>query len=208
MLRPMSVAEGAKETGRVRGPYAKTAEVRRKILEVCIEAFGSSGFHGATMKDIARRAGISQSGLAHHFPTKADLLIGVLQERAEQEARVIYGAARFPLISRQHANIVDNEHRAGLIQLHSIISSEATSPEHPAHLIYRGRYDNLRQELTREFAELRELGRLRVDTTPEVLADLFVAVIDGLQVQWLYNAEAVSMSRDFREFLKLVVTDA
>jgi AcrR family transcriptional regulator len=192
----------------LRGPYAKTGEVRRRILEVCIEAFGSLGFHGTTMKDIARRAGISQTGLLHHFPTKADLLIGVLQERAEQEARIVLSGDRFPLISAQTRVISDNERRAGLIQLHSTISTEATAPGHPAHAIYKGRYDSLRLQLTREFSELAKLNRLRVETAPHVLADLYVAVIDGLQVQWLYDPSAVDISVRFRAFLQTVLKDA
>jgi AcrR family transcriptional regulator len=202
-----SVASPADGVKKVRGPYAKSAEVRRKILEVCIEAFGSSGFHGATMKDIAQRAGISQTGLIHHFPTKADLLIGVLQERAEQEARMVRAETRYPVISTQSMIIDDNRRRPGLIQLHSMISTEATAVEHPAHSLYRNRYDSFRSELVREFTELGELGRLRVETAPEILADLFIAVLDGLQVQWLYNPDAVDMSRDFEEFLKTVLRD-
>ena len=53
--------------GKGRGQYAKTAAVRQRIIESCVDAFSQTGFHGATMKDIARRAGISQTGLLHHF---------------------------------------------------------------------------------------------------------------------------------------------
>jgi AcrR family transcriptional regulator len=201
------MSSGAAKGGKVRGPYAKTAEVRQKILEVCIEAFGSSGFHGATMKDIAKRAGISQTGLMHHFPTKADLLIGVLQERANQEAQMLVESGRLRLIPSQGKVIADNSRRPGIIQLHSMISSEATADDHPAHEIYRTRYDELRQKLTTEFAELEELGRLRVQISPEVLADLYIAILDGLQVQWLYNRAAVDMQRDFRAFLGAVLRE-
>lgn len=202
-----SVDSAPTKGGKVRGPYAKTAEVRQKIIEVCIEAFGASGFHGATMKDIAKRAGISQTGLMHHFPTKADLLIGVLQERARQETRVHIESGPIQLISSQSRVIADNSRRPGIIQLHSIISSEATAEDHPAHEIYRARYDYLRQKLTAEFAELEELGRLRVQVAPNILADLFVATLDGLQVQWLYNRTAVDIQRDFQAFLGAVIRE-
>ncbi|MEH0421386.1 hypothetical protein [Streptomyces sp. B21-083] len=46
-----------------RGSYAKTAEVRQKILDACVEAFGAGGFHGATMKGTPRK--ISRAIHAH-----------------------------------------------------------------------------------------------------------------------------------------------
>jgi AcrR family transcriptional regulator len=195
------------QSKKLRGPYAKTAEVRRHILAVCIDAFGTSGFHGATMKDVARRAGISQTGLQHHFPDKADLLVAVMQERAAQESRIVLQAEDLRVISTQPKILADNEQRPGLIQLHSMISTEATSPEHPVHSLYKKRYESLRTELTNEFDTLRALGRLRVETESRILADLFVAVIDGLQVQWLYNPETVNMPEEFQAFLRTIITD-
>lgn len=49
-----------------RGPYAKSAGVRRRVLEACVDAFAQTGFYGATMKDVARRAGISYTARPPH----------------------------------------------------------------------------------------------------------------------------------------------
>ena len=190
-----------------RGAYAKTAEVRQKILDACIEAFGAGGFHGATMKEIAERAGISQTGLLHHFDSKAELLVEVLAAHERETAAIVREADDLDVLQTQLRVAHANETRPGLIQLHSIISSEATVSEHPAHELYRARYDSLRLHLTRIFAELRGRGRLKVDTKPDVLANLLVAVIDGLQIQWLYNPGAVDISTGIEAFLEGVVDD-
>lgn len=187
-------AQTASNTGSRRGPYAKTAQVRKTILLACIEAFGEAGFHGATMKDIAQRAGISQTGLLHHFPDKAGLLIEVLQERDEQMSQLMSAhEGHTDFLHAQLELVRDNEHRPGLLQLHTMISAEATAEDHPAHDLYRERYDNLRTYLTAIFEALRDRGDLRVSTDPRVLANLFIGALDGLQLLWLYNPAEVDI---------------
>lgn len=54
------------------------ADVRNSILEAALAAFAAHGFHGATMRNIADAAGVSQGLLHHHFGGKDGLwlLIG------------------------------------------------------------------------------------------------------------------------------------
>ncbi|MBZ3900370.1 TetR/AcrR family transcriptional regulator [Streptomyces griseiscabiei] len=190
-----------------RGAYAKTAEVRQKILDACVEAFGAGGFHGATMREIAKLAGISQTGLLHHFDSKAELLIEVLAAHERETSRIVREADDLDALQAQLQVTHANEARPGLIQLHSMIAGEATADDHPAHELYRARYDSLRLHLTRIFAELRGRGCLKVDTKPEILANLFVAVMDGLQIQWLYAPGAVDISTGLEAFIAGVVDD-
>jgi AcrR family transcriptional regulator len=48
-------------------------DARDVIVEAALAAFAEHGFHGASMRDIATRAGVSQSLLHHHFGTKEAL---------------------------------------------------------------------------------------------------------------------------------------
>ncbi|MFF4465167.1 MULTISPECIES: TetR/AcrR family transcriptional regulator [unclassified Streptomyces] len=65
------------------GPHAKTAAIKRQIVDACTEAFGETGLYGATMKDIAKRAGISYTGLLHHFACKVDLLAVIVENELQ-----------------------------------------------------------------------------------------------------------------------------
>lgn len=181
--------------------------MRRTILDACIEAFSETGFRGATMRDIAQRAGISHTGLLHHFPTKGGLLIEVLQARDVQMAQLIQSERRDFL----HAQIEverDNASRPGMIQLHTIISAEATDAAHPAHDLYRERYADLRIFLTAFFEMQRDHDRLRLAAPPAALANLFVAAIDGLQLQWLYHPDEVDVAESLTALVNALVTEA
>jgi TetR/AcrR family transcriptional regulator len=54
-------------------PVYPPADARNAIMEAAVTQFAERGFHGATMRDIAERAGVSQGLLHHHFGNKEGL---------------------------------------------------------------------------------------------------------------------------------------
>ena len=48
------------------------------VLAAAIDAFVETGYHGATMRSIAHRAGISVPGVYHHYQDKQELLVRAL----------------------------------------------------------------------------------------------------------------------------------
>jgi AcrR family transcriptional regulator len=59
-------------------------EAQKKIVEAAVAAFAEHGFHGTATRDIARRAGVAEATIFKYFPTKRDLLLGVLGPAIEQ----------------------------------------------------------------------------------------------------------------------------
>ncbi|MDA2946158.1 MAG: TetR/AcrR family transcriptional regulator [Actinomycetota bacterium] len=58
-----------------------TAAARREqILDVALEIFGRSGYHGASMNEIAEAAGVTKPVLYQHFDSKSDLFSALLDE--------------------------------------------------------------------------------------------------------------------------------
>jgi AcrR family transcriptional regulator len=47
-------------------------------LAGALDAFVELGYHGASIRDIAQRAGLSVPGIYHHWPTKQHLLVALL----------------------------------------------------------------------------------------------------------------------------------
>ena len=76
----------ATESVRVRNPD----RTRRVVLDAAEELFAAAGFAGTSMRDIARRSGVSQPLIHHHFGTKEDLYLAVRRRVSEDYA------ARFP----------------------------------------------------------------------------------------------------------------
>ena len=66
--------------------HAQLAESRRnQILDAATELFAKKGFHAATVREIAREAGIADGTVYIYFKTKPDLFLGILNRLNERE---------------------------------------------------------------------------------------------------------------------------
>lgn len=194
--------------------YAKTAEVRRGILDACLSAFGETGFYGASMAEIARRAGISHTGLLHHFPRKEDLLTAVLDLRDEQSADFLRAhdalasdADPLDVLRGMAATLMDRDRSVGLVELSAVLTGEATATAHPAHDHFTDRYRNVRAFMTRLFVRLEEQGRLATSLPPESLAALLIGALDGLHIQWLFDRAEIDVDAVVQGFLATLIPE-
>lgn len=56
------------------------AETRRKIIDATVDCIDAFGFPKTTMQKVARKAGVTVGAVQHHFPSKSELLAGVLED--------------------------------------------------------------------------------------------------------------------------------
>ena len=176
-----------------RGEYAKTAERRRTILETALEVFAESGFRGASIREIASRVGMTDTGVLHHFGGKGKLLLAVVQQKEEEDAGLKHDAFLRDLVAR-------NGSRQGTVRLFTTLSAEATDPEHPAHEHFVERYETVRRLTTDRLSQERAEGRIPSSIDPEKAARLVLAVMDGLQIQWLLDP-SLEMGPAYDDFI-------
>ncbi|MGC0239653.1 TetR family transcriptional regulator C-terminal domain-containing protein [Arthrobacter sp. SD76] len=81
----------------------------------------------------------------------------------------------------------------GLVELHCTLLAEATTPDHPAHSFFVERYDRTRQSLVAAFEAAERDGRLLDGVNPHHAAASTLALLDGLQLQWLLNPREIDM---------------
>ncbi|MFF9077160.1 TetR/AcrR family transcriptional regulator [Streptomyces sp. NPDC014735] len=182
---------------------ARSAERRAEILRAAFETIAERGYRGASLNAVAERVGLSQQGLLHYFPTKEALLIAVLEERDQWDPGGTTrndGTWRTELLD----SLVEyNAMRPGIVQTFSALLGESVTEGHPAREFFTVRYTQARATmaaiLRAEFGE-----RLPGGLTPERAAPLLVAVMDGLQYQWLLDPDTVDMPAAFRDFLALL----
>ena len=68
----------------VRGQRLPRPARRAQLLEAAQAAFVESGYYAAAMDDIAERAGVSKPVLYQHFPSKLELYLALLDDRASE----------------------------------------------------------------------------------------------------------------------------
>lgn len=80
----------------------RRAETRGKLLTAAIKSVHRHGYAALTMGEVAKRSGMSIGALQHHFPSRDDLLISVLNEvfPADEFIPDLEVALRLPLRQR------------------------------------------------------------------------------------------------------------
>lgn len=186
MTRPAHTAPKVTPAAPVGNARGRTS--KREILEAASALFGEVGFHEASLRDIAGRVNMSHPGLLHHFPTKKALLGEVLAYRDEQDLAAMQAILRSDQVEYDYALVRVahwNSSRPGVVALFATLSAEATSEDHPAHSYFVERYTKLLTDLTGLYTGLKEAGQLRDNVEPQVAAKTVLALMDGLQIQWL-----------------------
>ncbi len=94
---PATAAAG----GRLTREQSK-ANTRERLLAAARSAFAESGFHGASVDEIATRAGFSTGALYSNFDGKEDLFLVLMEREIEEHSREIAEAvAKRPSVSER-----------------------------------------------------------------------------------------------------------
>ncbi len=175
----------------VRAPkrrYARGVASRDEIIVAATSLFSEVGFYETSLRAIAVKVGMTHPGLLHHFANKDDLLMAVLdyRDRADQKwleenftlTEFVSGEAIARLLER-------NMSLPGAIGLFTKLSAEATNPEHPAHAYFVQRYEWICGIYADGVRQAQGVGLFKKSVDPSDTACAFVALLDGMQLQWL-----------------------
>ena len=72
------------------GELSRSERKRQQILEGAGEVFLEAGFEGASVDDIAKRAGVSKATLYNHFADKRELFSVFLEEHCRKHAQRVF----------------------------------------------------------------------------------------------------------------------
>jgi len=203
-----SKASPSSGRGGPRGSYAKSEETRAAILDAALEVFSQGGYRAGSLRLVAERVGMSEPGILHHFNSKSTLLAAVLERRDELAQQFVppttldgeTSVRGLIELARYNASI------PGAVELYCTLSAEATSPDHPAHAYFVRRYEVTRGIVRDAFEDLERRGMLRDGVTPFGAATATIAMMDGLQIQWLLDRTLLDMAEELRLFLREVTT--
>jgi AcrR family transcriptional regulator len=158
------------------------AQRREEILVTATDLIEASGYQTVSLEAFADAAGMTKAGLLHHFSSKEELLIAVLQRRdILDEATVDRDALHAPDAATARAMTLAilerNFAQPRFLQLYTRLSADALDPANPAYEYFRQRLDRARGILTNSL--------LLWHPNPTAAAVELLAFLDGLQLNWL-----------------------
>jgi AcrR family transcriptional regulator len=192
----------------VTGGYLKGRIRREDILTSAVALYAEAGYQGSSLREIAKRVGITHAGLLYHFPSREALLAAVLERRDADDAERerLAGPPGLDALRRLLALAEYNVRHPGIVDLYARLAAEAVAPGHPAHDYFERHYAQARSYAIESFQVLAGRGELRSGVDPVYAGLTFVALMDGLQVQWLSNPGGVDLIGALRRYLQDLLT--
>jgi AcrR family transcriptional regulator len=170
--------------GRPRGGEATTQATKDAIVAAAYEVFAETGYISASVREIARRCGVSHATLLHHFPHKVELLVAVLDRR--DAAFHVDATADPPPVETMFAEMVaqagTNEAIPGLVRMYTMLAAEAYDETHPAHAYFVRRHETIVAFVARAIAAAQQAGTMTAHGDSRELATAIVSHWDGLQL--------------------------
>ncbi|MEO8489846.1 MULTISPECIES: TetR/AcrR family transcriptional regulator [unclassified Pseudomonas] len=181
---------------------------REELLDAALQVFSLEGYSGASVAKVAAIVGISVAGVLHHFPSKISLLMGVLQRRDEVNQRIADEVraekSLSGLLGSLRAINRSNATAPGVVRAFTILNAESLLDTHPAWSWFQARYAGIHQRLYAQFADLVAAGEVRSDVDIAGLVEEILAMMDGLQIQWLRFPEQVDLVERFDTYIARV----
>lgn len=103
----------------------RSRETRERILDSALTCLATRGWQGTTTSVVAEHSGVSRGALQHHFPTRDDLVNGVLTHMFEVRTQTYFefdsvapeGEDRFEFLVQQVLDYYASEHFKAALQI-------------------------------------------------------------------------------------------
>lgn len=187
----------------------ETLRRREEILKAAMATFGSKGYHNGPLTEIAEQVDMTHAGILHHFGSKDHLLLEVLRYRDESDVAGLDGQhipGGIDMFRHLVRTAFLNAQRAGIVQTYAVLSAESVTDAHPAREFFEVRYRTLRREAVEAFEALCAERGVTVPTTVRHASASVLAVMDGLQVQWLLDPTQVDLGEASEFAIEAIVS--
>ncbi|QKJ18381.1 TetR/AcrR family transcriptional regulator [Microbacterium hominis] len=168
---------------------AKGAARREQILATALRVIGEQGFRAATLRGIARAAGMETAHVLYYFGSREGLLREVIERWDAGATATAAAAGGADALEVYAAAVRRNLSVRGAMHLHLSFAAEAVDADHAAHTFFRDRFARTERGIADALCAGQEAGLVRADLDPARAARLLVALADGLQLQSLMDTD-------------------
>jgi AcrR family transcriptional regulator len=179
--------------------------VRDKVLAAAVQMFAEYGYHAATMRDIARIAGIQAASIYYHYASKQALLVEVMETHMRQlNANLEHIVSKQDTVQQRLYEAISNH-----IRLHTTYKSEffiidteirALKGENRGEVLaLRDQYEDLFQKLLREGMEQGVLRQTDVKVSSYAIIAMCTEV-----AQWFRPSGRLSVQQVIEIYNQMV----
>ncbi len=140
--------------------HRRPAARPREILDAAMAAFAADGYEGATIADVARRAGVSPGLVVHYYRTKAELFEAVIEDRflgfvaGEEALLAAHGGSAYALLEQLVRRLWEYLWQPGMVELGLLVKAERAEFPEATRTLFR----QLGERWRRLFETVLEVG--------------------------------------------------
>jgi TetR/AcrR family acrAB operon transcriptional repressor len=192
----------------------EAAQTRQSLLDAALTTFSRQGFAATRLEDVAEAAGVTRGAIYHHFGSKADLFLALIEDASARGSTVIGDAiaqgGSFVDITRrvlEHAlSLLEDDHRFREISALSLFNAGGSPELEPFVRLRREQARSQVEQIAQFFQAGIEQGVLRDDQPPEAMARAFLGLQNGLAMLWLSNPGLFSIKKDASRFADIFLS--
>lgn len=170
------------------------AETRRKLIEATKDVYAEHGWEGTSVSLVAERAGFTTGAIYGSFDGKTDLLMTVLEERADEISdelvRRVAGAAtlgaRVQAVREFYAGRVGRDRIGGRL---TFDIARLAYDDAAVRTRLKALYDRARERVSAAIAAEAASRKMVLPIPSEVIAAMIVALLDGVLVQQIVDQD-------------------
>jgi len=174
---------------------SKGDQTRQSILAQSAQVFSVHGYFGTSMEDLTRATGLTKGGIYHHFGSKEELALEAFDFAVElltaRLKEMLHGtqdpAMRLLIFINLFRSLIEDPLlKGGCPILNAATEVDDTNPTLCQRV--QQRLMGLREFVIQTVQRGQEQGNLRLDTTPDTVATVIIATVEGaIMMSKLYS---------------------
>lgn len=189
---------------------AKAQETASALRAAALECVVEHGLRGTTSRAIADRAGVALGAITYHFGSKdeliAQVLVGAVRQWLEPGLAVLRSDADPATRTLRAVEVLRSTFDEGRALLPAYFEAHLAATRVPAvRRRIRALLDEVRALLVDQVRQLKEAGLVPEWAQPEAIADLQLAIADGLALQAMQRGRRFDPSAAAGQFASLLI---
>lgn len=184
-------------------------KTKQELLNAALSVFSRNGYTASRLEDIARTAGVTRGAIYHHFGSKADLYLALIEEASSIgnsaiDRAIEEGGTFVEILSRilvYSFALLEDDRR-----FRDVMALQLTTPSIDA--FSQRRYEEAQQlvsSISGFFKLIIAQGALRQDLDPTTAARAFLGYQNGLASLWLFNRDEFSIKESASDLAGIFV---
>ena len=187
-------------------------DTANRILIQAMRIFLEKGYHGTSIDDITRAAGVTKGALYWHFRSKEDLLKKIVEDFERrfldgliQAVKGVPGDIQDKFEKYFRYNAAFSYYNRELCVSFTTLAAELVGAHHGTEPEFRRVYKKYQKFLSRLILQGKKEKVFKKEMDPDLAALIIIAFHDGILIRWFMNRDEIDGKAYVNTFKKIML---